>query len=351
MRTNQSIITSSINPSFCEIHIPFFYETSIIEAGGSAYSSYVICLACTIKQLLISFESLMIRFRYALKLGFIGLGTMGAPMALNLVKAGFELIVYDIEPDSDRVQRVVKQGAKLCNNPSDVSIDTKFVLLSLPTQAISEEVTLGKGGIVQTAAPGSVIIELSTVSPATIKKLDAAAKSRGIEVLDAPISGGRTGAEAATLTIMVGGRKETFNRCKPIFESIGKRIYYVGEIGSGEIVKLLNNMLVLTNLITTRSVLEIAVKAGIDPKLVHDIINVSTGQSWVWTNWVPTFLARNTVGSTPDIFKKDVTIALEMAENLKLYPETAIAALNFVRTYTKKQQGTNDISAMFDFLS
>ena len=293
----------------------------------------------------------MIRFRYTLKLGFIGLGTMGAPMALNLVKAGFELIVYDIEPDSDRVQRVVKQGAKLCNNPSDVSIDTKFVLLSLPTQVISEEVTLGKEGIVQTAAPGSVIIELSTVSPATIKKLYAAAKSRGIEVLDAPISGGRTGAEAATLTIMVGGRRETFERCRPIFESIGKRVYYVGETGSGEIVKLLNNMLVLTDLITVRSVLEIAVKAGIDPKLVHDIINVSTGQSWVWTNWVPTFLARNTAGSTPDIFKKDVTIALEMAENLKLYPETAIAALNFVRTYTKKQQGTNDISAMFDFLS
>jgi 3-hydroxyisobutyrate dehydrogenase-like beta-hydroxyacid dehydrogenase len=276
---------------------------------------------------------------------------MGAPMALNLVKAGFELKVFDIELDSDRVKRVVKQGAKLCNKLSDVSVDTKFVLLSLPTQAISEEVTLGKGGIVQTAAPGSVIIELSTVSPTTIKKYDAAAKSRGIEVLDAPVSGGRTGAEAATLTIMVGGRIETFERCRPILESIGKKIYYVGETGSGEIVKLLNNMLVLTDLITARSILEIAVKAGIDPKLVHDIINMSTGQSWVWTNWVPTILTRKTVGSTPDIFKKDVTIALEMAENLKLYPETAIAALNFLRTYTKNQQGTRDISTMFEFLS
>jgi len=276
---------------------------------------------------------------------------MGAPMAINLVKAGFELKVFDIEPDSDRVQRVVKQGAKLCNKPSDVSIDTKFVLLSLPTQAVSEEVTLGKGGIIQTAAPGSVIIELSTVSPATIKKLDAAAKSRGIEVLDAPISGGRTGAEAATLTIMVGGRRETFEKCRPTLESIGKTVYYVGEIGSGEIVKLLNNMLVLTDLIAARSILEIAVKAGIDPKLVHDIINVSTGQSWVWTNWVPTILTRKTVGSTPDIFKKDVTMALEMAENLKLYPETIIAALNFLRTHTKNQQGTKDISTMFEFLS
>ena len=272
-------------------------------------------------------------------------------MAHNLLKAGFELIVYDIEPDSDRVQSVVKQGAKLCNSPSDVSIDTKFVLLSLPTPAVSEEVIIGKEGFVKTAAPGSVIIEFSTLSPTTIKKIDSVARSRGIEVLDAPVSGGRTGAEAATLTIMVGGRKETFDRCRPIFESIGKKIYYVGEIGSGEIVKLLNNMLVLTDLMTTRSILEIAVKAGIDPKLVHEIINVSTGQSWVWTNWVPKFLARKTVGSTPDIFKKDVTIALEMADNLKLYPETVIAALKFLRTSTKNQQGTSDIINMFEFLS
>jgi 3-hydroxyisobutyrate dehydrogenase len=285
-----------------------------------------------------------------LKLGFIGLGTMGAPMALNLLKAGFELIVYDIEPDSDRVQNVVKQGAKLYKSPSDVSLDTEFILLSLPNPAVSEEVTIGKGGIVKTATPGSVIIELSTVSPATIKKIDSIAKSRGIEVLDAPISGGRIGAEAGTLTIMVGGRKETFDRCRQIFESIGKKIYYVGEIGSGEIVKLLNNMLVLTDLITARSTLEIAVKAGIDPKLAHEIINVSTGQSWVWTNWVPKFLARQTVGSTPDIFKKDMTLALEMADNLKLYPETAIAALKFLQTSTKNK-GTSDITNMFEFLS
>ncbi len=275
---------------------------------------------------------------------------MGAPMALNLVKAGFELKVFDIEPDSDRVKRVVKQGAKLCNNPNDVSVDTNFVLLSLPTQTVSEEVTIGKEGIVQTAAPGSVIIELSTISPVTIKKVYATAKSRGIDVLDAPVSGGRTGAEAGTLTIMVGGRRETFDRCRPILESIGKKIYYVGEIGSGEIVKLLNNMLVLTDLITARSILEIAVKTGIDPKLVHDIINVSTGQSWVWTNWIPTVLSGKTIGSTPDIFKKDVTIALEMAENLKLYPETATAALNFLRNYTKNQHGTRDISTIFEFL-
>jgi 2-hydroxymethylglutarate dehydrogenase len=285
-----------------------------------------------------------------LKIGFIGLGTMGAPMALNLLKAGFELIVYDIEPDSDRVQNVVKKGAKLYNSPCDVSLDTEFILLSLPKPAVSEEVTIGKEGIVETAVPGSVIIEFSTVSPATITKIDSIAKSRGIEVLDAPISGGRIGAEAGTLTIMVGGRRETFDRCRPIFESIGKRIYYVGEIGSGEIIKLLNNMLVLTDLITARSALEIAVKAGIDPKLVHEIINVSTGQSWVWTNWVPKFLTRETVGSTPDIFKKDMTLALEMADNLKLYPETAIAALKFLQTSTKNK-GTSDITNMFQFLS
>ena len=284
-----------------------------------------------------------------MKLGFIGLGTMGAPMAINLLKAGFQLKVYDIAIESERVRRVVNQGAELVNGPRDVAPGSEFILLSLPSPAISEKVTLGEGGILQSASPGTTVIELSTISPQTVKKIAKAAEPLGIDILDAPVSGGQSGAEAATLTIMVGGKRGIFEGSIQIFKAIGKRIYYTGDLGSGETVKLLNNMRVLIDLVTSRSVFEIAVKAGIDPKLLHEIINTSTGQSWVWANWIPRFLDGQSVGSTPDIFNKDMTQALEMAREFNLHPEIASAALEEIRSYVKRNMGGSDISTMFDF--
>jgi 3-hydroxyisobutyrate dehydrogenase-like beta-hydroxyacid dehydrogenase len=285
-----------------------------------------------------------------LKIGFVGLGTMGAPMAINLLKAGFGLKVFDIEPGSDRVKRVVEHGAKLTEKPRDVAKGSEFILLSLPNASASEQAMLGEEGILQATSPGSVVIELSTVSPSTVRKIANSAEPLGIDILDAPVSGGKSGAESATLTIMVGGKREVFDRSMNIFKSIGKNIFYVGGLGSGEVVKLLNNMLVLIDLVTAQSVLEIAVKAGVDLRLLHSIINASTGQSWNWTNWIPKILDRQNVGSTPDIFNKDMTEALKMAEELKISPETAKAALKIVRSYVEKNQGKLDMSAMFDFL-
>jgi len=285
-----------------------------------------------------------------LKLGFIGLGKMGSPMAINLLKAGFQLKVYDVALESDRVKRVVNQGADLAGSPRDVAAGSEFILLSLPSPAISEQVTLGEAGILQAASPGTVVIELSTVSPSTVKKIAKVAEPLGVDVLDAPISGGQSGAEAATLTIMVGGKREAFEKSMTILKTIGKRIYFAGDLGSGETVKLLNNMRVLIDLVAARSVFEIAVKAGIDPTLLHEIINTSTGQSWVWSNWVPRFLHGQGVGSTPNIFNKDMTQALEMAKEFNLHPEIATAALKVVRSYVEKGQGESDISTMFDFL-
>jgi 2-hydroxymethylglutarate dehydrogenase len=285
-----------------------------------------------------------------MNLGFVGLGTMGAPMALNLLKAGFNLKVYDVEPESERVKKVIQQGARLTKNPRDVAPDSEFILLSLPNPSVSEQITLGKEGILQTTSPGSILIELSTVSPSLIRKIASAAEPLGVDVLDAPVSGARSGAEAATLTIMVGGKREAFERSTPILRQIGRNIYYVGDLGSGETVKLLNNMLVLTDLITVRSVLEIATKVGLDLRLLHRIINSSTGQSWTWTNWIPKILDGQSVGSTPDIFNKDMTEALKMAEELNLHPATANVALKITRSYVEKNMGKRDISAIFDFL-
>jgi len=139
---------------------------------------------------------------YLLKIGFVGLGTMGAPMAINLLKAGFGLKVFDIEPGSDRVKRVVEHGAKLTEKPRDVAKGSEFILLSLPNASASEQAMLGEEGILQATSPGSVVIELSTVSPSTVRKIANSAEPLGIDILDAPVSGGKSGAESATLTIM-----------------------------------------------------------------------------------------------------------------------------------------------------
>ncbi|MEM3596493.1 MAG: NAD(P)-dependent oxidoreductase [Candidatus Bathyarchaeia archaeon] len=279
-------------------------------------------------------------------LGFIGLGTMGAPMVLNLLKAGFKLKVYDV--DSERVKKVVECGAEPACCPREVASESEFILLCLPSGTVSEEVTIGGGGVVQSAQPGSVIVELSTVPPSTVRKIASAAEPLGVDVLDAPVSGGRSGAEEATLTIMVGGRRDVFDRSIPILKAIGREIYYVGGLGSGQIVKLLNNMRVLIDLVTSRYMLEIGVKAGVDLKLLQEIINKSTGQSWVWTNWVPKFIQGQSLGATINIFNKDMTNAIEIAESFNVYPEVAMAALKEIKTYLERSMGGSDISAMFN---
>jgi len=282
-----------------------------------------------------------------LGLGFIGLGTMGAPMALNLLKAGFKLKVYDVDPE--RVGKIVMRGAEPASSPREVASTSEFILLCLPSETISEEVTIGGGGVVQSAPAGSVIIELSTVPPSTIRKIASVAEPLGVDVLDAPVSGGRSGAETATLTIMVGGRRDVFDRSIPILKAIGREIYYVGSLGSGEAVKLLNNMKVLIDLVASRYALEIGSKAGVDLKLLHEIIEKSTGQSWVWTNWIPRFLQDQTVGATINIFNKDMTHAIEMAEELNIHPEVAVAALRELRQYLERGMGGCDVSMMFNF--
>jgi len=275
---------------------------------------------------------------------------MGAPMALNLLKAGFDLKIHDIELQSERVKRVVTQGAKLANTPREAAIGSEYVFMSLPAAHVSLEVTLGKEGILSGASPRTVIVELSTVTPLTVRTIADAAIPLGVDVLDAPVSGGKTGAEEASLTIMIGGKREIFNRALPILRSIGKKIFYVGALGSGETVKLLNQMIVAVNIFSSKSVLEVATKIGVDPNVLHSIINSSTGQSWVWTNWVPKFLNRQRVGSTANIFYKDLNSALKLAEEADIYPETAMAVLPILRNCIEQNHGGDDLTDLFGFL-
>lgn len=204
------------------------------------------------------------------RIGFVGLGIMGKPMSKNLIKAGHELTVHDI------VQAPVKEleeaGAKVARSSKEVAEKNDLVITMLPDSPDVEKAALGAGGIFEGIRAGSTYIDMSTISPVTTKKLAEVAKTRGVRILDAPVSGGERGAIEATLTIMVGGAKEVFDACLPIFQTMGKNIVYCGGVGSGQVVKTCNQILVAGVLEAASEALVLGAKAGVDPEIVLKVI-------------------------------------------------------------------------------
>ena len=205
-----------------------------------------------------------------MKIGFIGLGIMGKPMSKNLIKAGHELTVFDIvEP---AVKELESMGAKSARSSREVTAKTDLIITMLPDSPDVEKAAFGTDGIFEGTKPGSTLIDMSTISPVTSKKLTEVAKAKGVRVLDAPVSGGEKGAIDATLTIMVGGAKSVFDDCLPIFQLMGKNIVYCGEAGSGQVVKACNQILVAGVLETAAEALVLGAKAGVDPEVVLKVI-------------------------------------------------------------------------------
>lgn len=204
------------------------------------------------------------------KIGFIGLGVMGKPMAKNLIKAGYSLIVYDIFPGS--VEELAKAGAKKAESPKDVAQRSELIITMLPDSPQVEEVTLGKDGVLEGAKSGSVIIDMSSIAPSVSQKVAAQAKAKGVEMLDAPVSGGETGAINAELAIMVGGKEEIFNKYYDILRVMGKSAVRIGKIGAGNIAKLANQIIVAINIEALGEAFTLAEKAGVKPELLYEAI-------------------------------------------------------------------------------
>ena len=212
-----------------------------------------------------------------MKIGFIGIGMMGREMSINLLKAGYELMIYDIRKEA--MEDPIRFGAKAASSPKEIGQVSDIIMTSLPSPEALEEVVLGKHGLLEGARRGCILIDTSTVSPSTIRKIASVAKDRGVDVLDAPVSGGVNGAKAGTLSVMVGGNVDVFERCLEFLRVIGKNIYHVGDLGSGCIVKLVNNLMSLVNVVTLSEGMVLGVKAGVDPKTLYDVCRVSTGRS------------------------------------------------------------------------
>jgi 2-hydroxy-3-oxopropionate reductase len=206
----------------------------------------------------------------SLKIGFIGLGIMGKPMSKNLIKAGHDLTAYNISEGP--VRDIEKAGAKSAHSSKEVAENSDLVITMLPDSPEVEKATLGPSGVFEGIKEGSTYIDMSTISPITTKKLAEIAKGKNIRILDAPVSGGEQGAIDATLTIMVGGEKQVFDDCLPVLRALGKEVVYCGSIGSGQVVKACNQILVAGVLEAASEALVLGAKAGVDPEIVLKVI-------------------------------------------------------------------------------
>jgi 3-hydroxyisobutyrate dehydrogenase len=247
--------------------------------------------------------------------GFIGLGNMGRPMALNLVKHGFSLVVHDVDPAA--VGPLRARGATVAGPAARVAAATDRTICMVETTAQAEAVIAGEEGILQAARPGHIVICMSTIDPVVARRLADRCAAHGVAMLDAPVSGGTVRAASGELSIIAGGAPETFAACRDLFEAMGTRAFHVGGVGQGLAMKLVNNMLIQVNTVAIAEALVMGVKAGLDPAAIYEVVRASTGTSFAFETRVPRILARDfSPGGTVDISFKDQELETAFAKHL-----------------------------------
>lgn len=258
------------------------------------------------------------------RLGFIGLGIMGRPMVRNLLKAGYEVTVWNrSEPG---VHVCVEAGAQRGSSPADVASKVDVVLTCVTDSPDVRHVYLGERGVIESARPGLTAIDHSTISPSVTREVAAELGKKGVKMLDAPISGGEKGAIEGTLSIMVGGPEETFNEALPVLQAMGKRITRIGDNGMGQVVKLCNQIVGALNNLAVCEGLILAAKAGADVNRMVEAVAAGAAGSWAMSNLAPKVLARDfKPGFMVKLQQKDLRLVLEAAKELKLsLPGTAL---------------------------
>ena len=256
----------------------------------------------------------------ATRVGFIGLGNIGKPMAMNVARAGFDLMVYDLREEP--LKELAALGATIARSAGEVGAHGEIIELVVVDDAQVEAVTLGEGGILNGAKPGAVIAIHSTVHPKTVRKIAELAKAKGVGVIDAQISGGARGAQAQTLCYMVGGDKALLEKCRPVFATSGAHIFHLGELGMGAVAKLAHNLIVYVNMLAASEGIRLGEKAGLDLKALQDVVHVSAGQSRVADSWLQQRTLRDTYTTGPQglmqLIHKDLRLALELGHDLGL---------------------------------
>ncbi len=249
------------------------------------------------------------------KFGFIGLGAMGRPMALNLAKAGFALVVHDI--DTAKTEPLEAKGAEVATSAELVAAAVDRTIVIVETTEQAESVIIGAHGIIRGAKPGHIVLCMSTIEPFAARNFADRLASRGIAMLDAPVSGGTARAQSGELSVIVGGFAEVFAKCEDLFGVMGNRSFHVGALGNGLAKKLVNNMLVQVDTEAVAEAMVLGVKAGLDPQTIYEVERVSTGASAAWELRVPRILKGDFApGGTIDISYKDQELETAFAKRL-----------------------------------
>ncbi|TDL32929.1 2-hydroxy-3-oxopropionate reductase [Jeotgalibacillus sp. S-D1] len=248
-----------------------------------------------------------------MKIGFIGLGIMGKPMVKNLLAEGYDVTVYDL--NTEAIRELELRGAKPAGSPAETSIDKELIFTMLPSHPHVESVVFGDEGAVQTAQPGAIIVDMSSISPVYSKQFAKSLGQRGIFFMDAPVSGGEPKAIDGTLAIMVGGEKDVFEKVYPVLSAMGEQIVLVGETGAGTTAKLANQIMVNVNIAAMSEALVLAAKAGIDVEKMYQAIRGGLAGSAVLDAKVPLILERNFIaGGRIDINAKDLKNVLDTGD-------------------------------------
>ncbi|WP_181123397.1 3-hydroxyisobutyrate dehydrogenase [Xanthomonas arboricola] len=291
------------------------------------------------------------------KIAFIGLGNMGGPMAANLSKAGHQLRVFDLVPAA--LDAAVAAGAHAASSAHDTLADAEIVISMLPASRHVEALYLGEAGILGQIPEGALVIDCSTIAPASARKLAAEAQARGLAVLDAPVSGGTAGAAAGSLTFIVGGAAQVLERARPVLQAMGKNIFHVGDNGAGQVAKLCNNMALGVIMAATGEALALGVAQGLDPAVLSQMMAVSTGRSWAtevcnpWPGVLPNAPASRAYsgGFGNDLMLKDLGLVAESAVQAGVSIPLGELARNLYAMNSQAGNGALDFSSVIKLVA
>jgi len=281
------------------------------------------------------------------RIGLIGVGIMGKPMARNLLKAGYELVVHNRSRGAVDELAAESSAVTVANSPREVGEQVKTIITMLPDSPDVQAVVFGDDGLLDTMNEGSLLIDMSTIAPATAIEVSEALTARGASALDAPVSGGDKGAIAGTLSIMVGGSEADFQRALPIFQAVGKTIVHIGEAGAGQIVKACNQVVVALNFAAVSEALVLGAKAGVDPNKIIEVLNGGLAASRVLEMRGPTMIQHQfNPGFRVNLHRKDLGIALATGhDNAVPLPVTALVS-QFFDTLAATGRGDLDHSSL-----
>jgi len=270
---------------------------------------------------------------------------MGRPMAFNLMKHGHQLGVYARRPQT--AAPLIAAGAASHESPADLAAFADVVFTVVTDSGDFEQVTLGDAGIIHGARAGGVVVDMETISPTVARNVAQALAAKGIDMLDAPVSGGPMGAEQATLSIMVGGKEAVFERVKPLFQCLGKTIVYMGDHGAGQITKACNQLALLVNAQGTAEALSLAARCGVDPAKVREVMLGGVAASRVLELFGKRMVERDfTAGIETRLYHKDLHIVLALAHDLGIAVPAAALAMQSVNALVGRGEGNNDLSAL-----